>query len=295
MAGCGMRLGVRVLIVGLALNAAGVVDRDRGVVVQWRVATDGGVRGLSDVRHAHGLVCATANARPRSLARVPCPSTRDAFAAGGKRARSRAAAPGARAARRRRPQTHRAQAQPDRPAARRQQSARTVDVAAQLATELLADIRGVVAQIRQHDGLDVRAALAQLIAPLPQPPRIHLQIDDDARADNVAQAETRAARGAGSASPMSCGTASAQNAWVEMRRDGASLRLQVRDDGRGRTTLAGRIRHRGHARTARSARRQPRLLAPSARWPGARRAPATHPMTTPASHSPTIRRWCARA
>ena len=32
-------------------------------------------------------------------------------------------------------------------------------VASQLATELLDDIRGVVAQIRQHDGLDMRQAL----------------------------------------------------------------------------------------------------------------------------------------
>ena len=34
-----------------------------------------------------------------------------------------------------------------------------LDNAAQLATELLEDIRGVVAQFRQHDGLDIRAAL----------------------------------------------------------------------------------------------------------------------------------------
>ena len=49
----------------------------------------------------------------------------------------------------------------------------SIKVASQLATELLDDIRGVVAQIRQHDGLDLRQALTQLIAPLPSP-RIHL-------------------------------------------------------------------------------------------------------------------------
>ena len=94
----------------------------------------------------------------------------------------------------------------------------------------------MVAQIRQHDGLDVRAALAQLIAPLPQPPRIHLQIDDDARADNVAQAET-VLRVVQEAITNVVRHASAQNAWVEMRRDGASLRLQVRDDGRAALPL----------------------------------------------------------
>ena len=65
-----------------------------------------------------------------------------------------------------------------------------VDTAAQLATELLADIRGVVAQMRQHDGLDIREALTQLIKPLPAPPQIHLLVSDDARVASVAQAET---------------------------------------------------------------------------------------------------------
>ena len=65
----------------------------------------------------------------------------------------------------------------------------SIRVASQLATELLSDIRGVVAQIRQHDGLDLRQALAQIITPLPSP-KIHLDLRDDARVDSVAQAET---------------------------------------------------------------------------------------------------------
>lgn len=106
-----------------------------------------------------------------------------------------------------------------------------VDVAAQLATELLDDIRGVVAQLRQYDGLDVRTALTQLVAPLPTP-RVHLDIADDARVESVAQAEallrvvqealTNVVRHSGAA-----------NVWVTLKRDGDGLRLSVRDDGRG--------------------------------------------------------------
>jgi signal transduction histidine kinase len=112
----------------------------------------------------------------------------------------------------------------------------SVDTAAQLATELLADIRGVVAQIRQHDGLDIREALRQLIAPLPAPPSIHLDIRDDARVTSVAQAEallrviqealTNAVRHSG-----------AENVWVDLTRAGGQLHLAVRDDGRAQLPL----------------------------------------------------------
>ena len=106
----------------------------------------------------------------------------------------------------------------------------TVDTAAQLATELLADIRGVVAQMRQHDGMDIRAALTQLIAPLPAPPRIHLVIGDDARVASVAQAEALL-RVVQEALTNVVRHADARNVWVEITRDGASIRLSVRDDG----------------------------------------------------------------
>ena len=104
-------------------------------------------------------------------------------------------------------------------------------MASQLATELLDDIRGVVAQIRQHDGLDLRQALTQLIAPLPSP-RIHLDVGDDARVDNVAQAETLL-RVVQEALTNIVRHAHAANAWIELRRDGDVVRLSIRDDGRG--------------------------------------------------------------
>jgi signal transduction histidine kinase len=119
----------------------------------------------------------------------------------------------------------------------REQAGRpAVDVAAQLATELLDDIRGVVAQIRQHDGLDMRATLAQLIAPFPPPPRIHLDVGDDARVENVAQADTLM-RAVQEAVTNVVRHAGAQNAWIELRRESLSIRLQVRDDGNAELPL----------------------------------------------------------
>jgi signal transduction histidine kinase len=107
----------------------------------------------------------------------------------------------------------------------------SIKVASQLATELLDDIRGVVAQIRQHDGLDLRQALTQLIAPLPSP-RIHLSLADDARVDSVAQAETLL-RVVQEALTNVVRHAHADNAWIDLRRDGNVVRLSIRDDGRG--------------------------------------------------------------
>lgn len=112
-----------------------------------------------------------------------------------------------------------------------------VDTAAQLATELLSDIRGVVAQIRQHDGMDIRTALAQLIAPLPAPPRIHLQINDDARVASVEQAQT-VLRVVQEALTNVVRHADARNVWVELLKDGAQIRLRVHDDGRAVLPLA---------------------------------------------------------
>ncbi|HUQ09699.1 MAG TPA: sensor histidine kinase [Steroidobacteraceae bacterium] len=111
-----------------------------------------------------------------------------------------------------------------------------VDTAAQLATELLADIRGVVAQIRQHDGMDIRTALAQLIAPLPAPPVIHLDIRDDARVASVAQAEALL-RVVQEALTNVVRHAEARNVWVELVRDGAQIKLSVRDDGKASLPL----------------------------------------------------------
>jgi len=110
-----------------------------------------------------------------------------------------------------------------------------VALCARLADELLADIRGVVQQMRGDEGLELAPAITALASPFPRP-RLHLQIDEDARVGSLAQAEallrtvqeglTNAAR-----------HSQAGNLWVVLRREAGGLRLDIRDDGRGRGEL----------------------------------------------------------
>lgn len=106
-----------------------------------------------------------------------------------------------------------------------------VALCARLADELLADIRGVVAQMRQHDGMDLGAALRVLAGPFPRP-RLHLDIADDARVGSLAQAEA-VLRAVQEGLTNAVRHSQAQNLWVVLRRDGDALRLDIRDDGRG--------------------------------------------------------------
>jgi signal transduction histidine kinase len=106
-----------------------------------------------------------------------------------------------------------------------------VALCARLADELLADIRGVVAQMRQHDGMDLGAAVAILAGPFPRP-RMHLDIADDARVGSVAQAEA-VLRAVQEGLTNAVRHSQAQNLWVVLRRERDALRLDIRDDGRG--------------------------------------------------------------
>jgi len=112
----------------------------------------------------------------------------------------------------------------------------TVDVSARLAGELLEDVRAVVAQLRQYDGMDLRDALSQLVESLPRL-RVHLDIADDARVENAAQAEALL-RAVQEALTNVARHANASNAWVTLRREQNSIRLHVHDDGH----VAGKIR-----------------------------------------------------
>ena len=101
---------------------------------------------------------------------------------------------------------------------------------ARLADELLADIRGVVQQMRLHDGVELGELVQRLAAPFPKP-RLHLQLEPGLRVPSLEQAEavlrtvqealTNAARHGG-----------ADNLWLHMHRNEGQLRLDIRDDGR---------------------------------------------------------------
>jgi signal transduction histidine kinase len=106
-----------------------------------------------------------------------------------------------------------------------------LDLCARLADELLGDIRGVVQQMRLHDGVDLHELITRLAAPFPKP-RLHLEMDPGLRVTSFEQAEavlrtvqealTNAARHGG-----------ADNLWLSVHRAGDQLRLDLRDDGRG--------------------------------------------------------------
>ncbi|MEG3158302.1 sensor histidine kinase [Lysobacter zhanggongensis] len=105
----------------------------------------------------------------------------------------------------------------------------------QLSSELLGDLRNLVAAMRQDDGLDLATALHALAAPLPRP-SLQLRIDPSAKVTDPAVAEaivrtvqealTNAARHAG-----------AERLTVALVRDGDTLRLRIDDDGRLRGPL----------------------------------------------------------
>jgi signal transduction histidine kinase len=106
-----------------------------------------------------------------------------------------------------------------------------VRLCAQLADELLADIRGVVLQMRLHDGLDLRQAIGSLAAPFPRP-RVHLELADDARAADLEQAEALL-RTMQEALTNAARHSNAENLWVVLRRERDGIALDIRDDGRG--------------------------------------------------------------
>ena len=140
---------------------------------------------------------------------------------------------------------------------------REVALSAQLADELLGDIRGVVRQLRLHEGMALEAAIRQLAAPLPRP-RVHVAVAPDARVESVAQAEA-VVRAVQEALTNAARHADAENVWVELRARGRAHRA-VGARRRPRQRRAGR-RPRPH-RHARAPRRAGRRLSVARRPEG---------------------------
>ncbi|MGS1076837.1 sensor histidine kinase [Pseudoxanthomonas beigongshangi] len=107
----------------------------------------------------------------------------------------------------------------------------TVGLCSRLTEELLDDLRGVVHQLRLHDGLELGPTLVRMAAPFPRP-EVHLDVEADARVRTLEQADailrafqeglTNAAR-----------HGEANHLWVRLYRADGHLVLELRDDGHG--------------------------------------------------------------
>jgi len=106
---------------------------------------------------------------------------------------------------------------------------------AQLADELMADIRGVVQAMRQDDGIPLAATIRAMATALPRP-NLELEVDEDARPATLAQAEA-ILRTVQEALTNAARHSEARTLWAVLTRDRDRLRLDLRDDGRGRGEL----------------------------------------------------------
>lgn len=106
-----------------------------------------------------------------------------------------------------------------------------VQKAQSLAKNLLTDVRDIAATMQEQQGVDLGHALRSLVAELPRP-RVHLEIEPGIRIDDPERAHiivrctqeiiTNAAR-----------HSAAENLWIVIAREGESVRIHARDDGRG--------------------------------------------------------------
>ncbi|MGH8049678.1 MAG: sensor histidine kinase [Arenimonas sp.] len=105
-----------------------------------------------------------------------------------------------------------------------------IDACTALADELLADIRGVVQQMRLNDGMDLQIAIEKMAAPFPRP-NLLLAIDESAHQVPMLQAEVLL-RTVQEALTNSARHSQAQQLWVVLQRDTERWHLRIRDDGR---------------------------------------------------------------
>jgi len=101
-----------------------------------------------------------------------------------------------------------------------------------LVTDLLSELRSVVASLRRHDGIDVREALRRIADAFPAP-RIHLDLDEHVRIEGADRAEV-IVRAGQEGLTNAVRHAHARNIWLSLNQDATALRLEVRDNGMSR-------------------------------------------------------------
>ena len=105
-----------------------------------------------------------------------------------------------------------------------------IETCTALADELLADIRGVVQQMRLHDGMNLHNAIEKMAASFPRP-HLQLAIDETASYVPVQQAEVLL-RTVQEALTNAARHSQAQQLWVVLQRENTQWLLRIRDDGR---------------------------------------------------------------
>ena len=105
-------------------------------------------------------------------------------------------------------------------------------VSRDLVSKLLSGLRSVVANLRRHDGMDVREALRRIAEAFPAP-QIHMNLDERVRVDEAEQASA-IVRAGQEGLTNAVRHANARNIWLSLSREEETLRLEVRDDGTSR-------------------------------------------------------------
>jgi signal transduction histidine kinase len=104
-----------------------------------------------------------------------------------------------------------------------------LDLAWELSQEVLSDIRGVVSNLRAHDGIDLEQALARLTTVFPRP-KVSLRLEKGLRIQGTDGAEALL-RCAQEGLANSARHGGAANAYVSLTEDSNHVSLVVEDDG----------------------------------------------------------------
>jgi signal transduction histidine kinase len=106
-----------------------------------------------------------------------------------------------------------------------------VRIAQSLARLMLTDVSGIVDTLRQEETFDLRQALTSMAAEIPRP-RVHLAIPEDLAVEDAGLAHLLL-RCCQEIATNAAKHAEAENLWLELVREGDSIGLRARDDGRG--------------------------------------------------------------
>jgi signal transduction histidine kinase len=104
-----------------------------------------------------------------------------------------------------------------------------------IAKLLLADVRGVVSDLRATGDVDVRGVLTELVTDLPRP-RVHVEVDRRIVLDDPERAQV-VVRCVQEAITNTIRHSDADNLWVTLRLVGDAVEVVARDDGRGADDL----------------------------------------------------------